>query len=67
MTRKPKDQRSSTVAAFEEMERETVTRGDVESAVRQVMKHPAKPKRQSENREPTRAELSQRWKMTRRG
>ena len=52
--------------AFDETERETVTRAEVETAVRQVMKHPAKPEKQSENREPTREELNRRWKMMRR-
>ena len=54
-------------AAFKQVERDLVTRSDVESALRQVMAHPAKPEIRSENREPTVAEVGQRWKMGRRG
>ncbi len=50
-------------AAFDETERDPVTRADVEAAVRQVIGHPAKPQDGSENREPTREELSHRWRM----
>ena len=53
-------------AAFDETERDEATRADVEAAMRQVMEHPAKPKAGSENREPTKAEINQRWKLTRR-
>ncbi len=52
-------------AAFAETKRDPVKQADVESAVRQVMAHPAKPKNGSENREPTQAELNQRWKLRR--
>ena len=50
---------------FEETERDPVTRTDVETAVRQVMDHPAKPVAKSENREPTKHEIRQRWKLER--
>lgn len=60
--RKPK----INLAAFAETERDPATVADVEAAVRQVMQHPAKPVATSENREPTKEELNQRWKLTRR-
>ena len=53
-------------AAFAETERDPVTRVDVETALRQVMTHPAKPQDGSENREPTRAEFGQRYRLRRR-
>ncbi|MYA59458.1 MAG: hypothetical protein F4X40_02715 [Chloroflexi bacterium] len=53
--------------AFNQVERDPVTRSDVESALRQVLGHPAKPGIRSENREPTVAEIGQRWKLERRG
>ena len=52
-------------AAFDETERDPVSRSDVESVMRQAMEYPAKPETGSENREPTKAEISQRWKLTR--
>ncbi len=52
--------------AFAETEREPVTRADFETAMRQVMAHSAKPEVRSENREPTREELAQAYKMRRR-
>ena len=52
-------------AAFDETERHPVTETDVESVLRQVMDHPAKPESKSENREPTKGEISQRWRMVR--
>ena len=52
--------------AFNETERDPTTLEAVEGVVRQVMGHPAKPQDGSENREPTRKELSQRWKLDRR-
>ena len=54
-------------AVFVETPRDPVKTQDVERAVRQVLRHPAKPVAKSENREPTQAELNQRWKLTRRG
>ena len=48
MTRKPKGQGKIDRAALAETEREPVTKGDVESAMRQVMEHPAKPEQKSE-------------------
>lgn len=53
------------LAAFAETERDPVTRGDVESVMRQVMEHPAQPVRKSENREPSKEEMGQRWKLVR--
>ena len=52
-------------AAFAETERDPVTVADVESVMREVMDHPAKPESKSENREPTKDEISQRWKLAR--
>ncbi len=52
--------------AFNEIERDPTTLEALEGAVRQVMGHPAKPQDGSENREPTRRELMQRWKLRRR-
>lgn len=51
--------------AFDEIERDPVSQPDVESVMRQVMEYPAKPEAGSENREPTKAEIRQRWKLTR--
>ena len=50
-----------------ENERDPVTLEDLEEAVGQVLLAPAEDRPKSENREPTREELSQRWKMKRRG
>ena len=52
--------------AFAETEREPVTRRDFEAVVRQAMAHSAKPEKRSENREPTREELSRKFKISRR-
>ncbi|MXW86612.1 MAG: hypothetical protein F4103_13215 [Boseongicola sp. SB0673_bin_14] len=52
--------------AFAETERDPVTRDEFESAMGQMISHPAKPATRSENREPTREELSRRWKFSRR-
>ncbi len=52
--------------AFNETERDPVAREDVEATMRQVLTHPAKPQDGSENREPTRKELNQHWRMQRR-
>lgn len=65
MTVKAKEPAKIDRAAFVETERTPATLADVEAAMQQVMEHPAKPERQSENREPTKAELEQRWKLTR--
>ena len=53
-------------AVFAETERDDATMADMEAAMRQVMAHPARPVAKSENREPTKEELNQRWKLTRR-
>ena len=50
-------------AAFAETERDPATLSDMETAMRQVLEHPAKPVATSENREPTKAELNKRWKL----
>lgn len=52
--------------AFDETERDPVTWDKLESAMRQMISHPAKPETRSENREPTREELRRRWKFSRR-
>ena len=49
-----------------EIERDPVTLQDLEDAVSQVLLAPAAGLPKSENREPTRDELNQRWKLTRR-
>lgn len=66
MTRATKQRVNINRRAFDETERDTVARDDVEAAMRQVLNHPAKPEKGSENREPTKAEINQRWKMIRR-
>lgn len=65
MTRKRKARSQINRDAFAETERDPVSRSEVESAVRQVLGHPAKPEKRSENREPSKAEINQRWKMRR--
>ncbi len=55
-----------SVRVFSETEREPIKRSDLEGALRQVMAHPARSSVGSENREPTREELSRGWKMSRR-
>ena len=62
MKRQPKPNPTALAKA----ERDPATLADMEAAVRKVMEHPAKPVAKSENREPTKAELKQRWKLTRR-
>ena len=62
---KPQPKPRPDPAAFAEIKRDPATRADLESAVRQVMKHPANPIAKSQNREPTQAELNQRWKLPR--
>jgi len=57
---------AATTKIFRETERDPAALADVEAAMRQVMKHPAKPAAKSENREPTTDELNRRWKLTRR-
>jgi len=52
-------------AAFAKTPRSAVTMRDVERAVGQVLRHPDRPVTKSENREPTKAELNRRWKLTR--
>ena len=49
-----------------ETERDPITLEDLEDAVGQVLLAPADGLPKSENREPTREELNQRWKLTRR-
>ena len=52
-------------AAFNQVERDPVTRSDVETALQQVLAHPARAEVKSENREPTVDEIGQRWKLVR--
>ena len=49
-----------------EIERDAVTLQDLEDAVGQVLLAPAHGLPKSENREPTKEELNQRWKLSRR-
>lgn len=58
---------SVDTAAFAETDRDPATEEDMEAVMRQIMDHPAKPETGSENREPTKDELNQRWKLTRDG
>ena len=48
-----------------ETERDPVTLQDLEDAVGQVLLAPAEDRPKSENREPTREELNQQWRLTR--
>jgi len=45
--------------------RDPISTTEFESAMRQIMAHSSKPKKKSENREPTREEISRRWKLSR--
>ena len=58
MARKPK--------IDESVERDLANLDDFNAALRQVMRAPADKRPRSENREPTKAELEQRYKLTRR-
>lgn len=58
MTRKP--------TTGSEVERDPVTLEDLEDAVSEVLLAPADDRPKSENREPTKEELNQRWKMSKR-
>ena len=51
--------------AFDETERGSVTQEEVETAMRQVMRHAAKPREGSENRVPTKSKVQERWRMVR--
>ena len=53
-------------AVFAETERKPGSLRTLERIMQRVMAHPAKPEDGSENREPTREELNQRWKIARR-
>ena len=50
---------------FKKSERDPTPLSEVEDALRQVMSHPAKPAKKSENREPTKQEIEKRWKLDR--
>ena len=52
---------------IEAVERDEVTRKDFEDALAQVLLAPMESRPRSENREPTREELSRRYRMERRG
>ncbi len=54
------------IKAFAETKRDPVALADMKAAMRQIMSRPEKPEPKSENRTPTKAELNQRWKLTRR-
>lgn len=51
---------------FAETKRDPVTHDELDAVMRQMMTQPARPKTRSENREPSREELAQRWKFSRR-
>lgn len=55
----------TNVKEFEKTERGEVSMDDFEDAFRQVLSHPDKPKKKSENREPTKEELNRKWKLGR--
>ena len=50
----------------DDIERDEVTREDLENALKQVLLSPAESRPRSENREPTREELSRRYRLERR-
>ena len=52
---------------IEAVERDDVTLDDLEDALRQVLLAPVESRPKSENREPTREELSRRYRLERRG
>ena len=51
---------------FDKTEREPVSRKDFEAALRQILASDEPERPHSENREPSKAELEQRWKLERR-
>ncbi len=53
------------VKEFEKTERDSVSLAEFENTLRGVMLHSARPKKKSENREPTRKEIKKRWKISR--
>ena len=52
---------------FAKTERDPASLTDVESVVRQVLSHEAKPEKKSLNQQPPRAELRKPWRLLRRG
>lgn len=50
----------------ESVERDEITMGEFTAAVKGTLLQPVPERRKSENREPTKAELEQRWKLVRR-
>ena len=50
---------------IKKVERDPVTLGDFEDALKSVLLSPVPDRPRSENREPTREERNQRWKLTR--
>jgi len=53
------------IKEFEKTDREDISIADFEAAFSQILSHPAKPEKKSENREPTRKELNKKWKLGR--
>ena len=49
------------------VERDALTKRDLEDALKQVLLSPMESRLRSENREPTREELSRRYRLERRG
>lgn len=54
------------IEEFNKTERDSVTRKEFEDFAQSIVSHPFRPQNTSENREPTKAELEQRFKLTRR-
>ena len=50
---------------FANSKRDPATLDDLETVFRQLMENPATPEEKSQNREPTQAELRERWKLKR--
>lgn len=53
------------IPQFKKTKREPATLSDIEDAFKQIVSNPSKPKKKSENREPTKQELEKRWKLKR--
>ena len=53
------------VPEFTKSKRDDASISDVEDAMRQLMSRPSKPRKKSENREPTKQEIQKRWKLER--
>lgn len=59
-------QTSINVKELKKVERDPVTREEFDGAMRRILSHDAEPNDKLGNREPTKEELTQRWKLVRR-